>query len=536
MQMVTAESVELDYWVPLTQWYRPILDSGEVSSILGVSEDTVRQYVIRNREGFPAPADRQGASNLWTPDQIYRYIRARRPKLLPRVPRMYCPLETAPARFLHAESHEVSNRGTAAEFVVHRWLPGDGRDAIAVAYPLAPAADWVRFMPELLDRLSGVDAVAMVTTDVGLLPRNQGYQPTIGVIERGDAQAALTLKLPGQLGVGRVLEYGWFDLANLLRRDVPWWAPHLRDKDDIEAWRPGRGVSALRPRSSQYQESTLRDLNLHCPATDLGRLDNLTDRLNRICEQPLVEHPLPTGIREPVPGITQAADTVFRLPEEPDYPDVDEMLWLLNQPVDDLATARSAAAQLPAGTGLSPFAAFGMRVAEPFSHLAWEWLADCVPTNESDSTAIGFASLHNELRSGEKLETYLRHPAFPDDSCWVARTNTGAYYVSAGTQVPAQGMLVEFTVGPTYGFFRDSTGQVWPLPAARPGQYYTTGHAGSGPKALLETVCALTVYAGRSAFKRWPDAPRPRRLWQYITRTTPPVHVTAAQLADLMAT
>lgn len=536
METVTAETIELDYWVPLTQWYRPILDSGEVAWMLDLTEDTVRQYVSRGRDDFPAPAGRHGSSNLWTPDQIYRFIQTKRSKLLPRVPRMYCPLEIAPAAFLGAATYKLHNRGTNADFVVHRWLPGDGRGAITVAYPLAPSTGWTPFMEVLLTELEDVDTVAMVTTDVGLQPRNQGYQPAIGVMQRVDPLTAERLKLPGQLGFGGVLEYGWFDLANLLRRDVPWWAPHLRDSEDMEAWRPGRGVSALRPRSVHYCESTLRDLNLHCPTTDLSRLNDLTDRLNRVCEQPLIEHPLPTGISEPAPGITQAAETVFRLPEEPDYPDLGEMLWLLNQPVDDLSKARKAAAQLPKGTGLSPIAAVVMRVAEPFGDLAREWLTHCVPTDETDSSALGFAILHNELLRGEKFETYLRHPAFRDHSCWIARTTTGVYYVSVGTQVPARGTLVEFAVEPTCGFFRDSTGQVWPLPAPLAGQYYTTGHAGGGTKALLRTICALTVDAGRSTSMRWPDAPQPPKLWEHITRTTPPTQVSAAHLTELMAT
>jgi hypothetical protein len=40
---------------------------------------------------------------------------------------------------------------------------------------------------------------------------------------------------------------GWFDIANLLRCDIPYWPTPLRDHNAIMAWRPGAPIRKLGP-------------------------------------------------------------------------------------------------------------------------------------------------------------------------------------------------------------------------------------------------------------------------------------------------
>lgn len=539
--MLTASTVDPEYWVQKTQWYTPWLDAKAVAAILGVQETTVRQYAARGTEGFPIPASKDGIRNQWSPDQIYQFILTERPQLRDRIPRLYCPLTPMiPAIFLFAESQSVQRWEGQAQFVdiaVHRWQPSDTRGPIAVAYPPPLGEPAWRYAPKLLAQMPDVEAVAVVTAEIQPFSDRSGFQAALGVAQRGADAAAL--RLPWQsLHAKDVLENGWNDLANLLRQDVPWWSLNLRDMSDILNWRPGRPRQPVRPLGVGYNESVLRRLIPYSPAADTATLSNLIDRVNRLIEDPLEDSGLPTGVGEETPGLVQAAEASFQLQEVPADPTPQEMLWLLNRPVSDPTIANAAANVLPAVRTLETASAYVMRVCEPLDPLAREWLNRCIPAAKNDTAALGFSFPRQSVHNDEKIVRYLRH-TLPDgsidDTTWIIETDAKAFYVTVGTRVPASGTLTELAVDTTWGFFKDSTGAVWALPSSGYNRYYNSGYGGTGPKELLATIIALhTDAAGDVASARVDDDERRRPpLWRYITHTDPPLRIGAAHLAGI---
>lgn len=532
--MESAASVDTDYWIERTDWYKPRLDVKGLARILDLREDTARQYITRGAGGFPVPLVREHGGNLFSPDQAYQYILAERPQLRARVPRMWCPLTPMnPGIFLHGERVSIETRPDhVAEFGVHLWQPSDNRGPIAVAYPAPlPQPAWP-YAHKLLKKLPDVEAVAVVTSEIQYMVTGK-YQAALAVAQRSTASAEV-LALPGQRIHGSMdkngwsaIEYGWADLANLLRQDIPWWSTHLRDIDDIVNWTPGREIHKVRPRGVIYTESALRRLIAHTPPADTTRLSDLTDRINRIIEDVISSSDLPTAVEEAEPGLAQAARTQYRIEEMPEQPTAEDMTWLLDRPISDQVTAADAIPSLQSAVALFPVVAGVLRFGK-FDHpMAAEWLRDLIEPDKTDNTALGFMYIRKHIRSEESVVKYWRHRH--SKACWIIETDAEVFYATVGTSVPAAGHLTEFIADPDFGFFRDSCGTVWPLPASSDA-YYNSGYGGTGPSELLSTVLALRrdAAADVSHSRDSPDKRSP--LWRYIQKTPAPLHIPADTL------
>ncbi|SLJ05001.1 Uncharacterised protein [Mycobacteroides abscessus subsp. massiliense] len=534
MLMESAASVDTDYWIERTGWYKPRLDVKALAAILDLREDTARQYITRRVGGFPVPLVREHGGNLFSPDQVYKYVLAERPQLRSRVPRMWCPLTPMnPGIFLHGERVSIEIRpGYIAEFALHLWQPSDNRGPIAVAYPAPlPEPAWP-CADRLLEKLPDVEAVVVVTAEIQYMTTGK-YQAALAVAQRGEASAEI-LALPGQQ-VHRssiqnrwsAIEYGWADLANLLRRDIPWWSTHLRDIDDIVKWTPGREIHKVRPRGVIYSESRLRRLISHAPTEATPRLSNLVDRINRIIETVVSTSDLPTAVEVAEPGLVQAAITEYRVEEVPETPTPEEVTWLLNLPISDPVIAAETTPSLQSTIALEPVVAAVLRFTKSDHLLAAQWLQDLIEPDETDVSALGFFYARKQIWPEEAAVKHWRHRRHR--ACWIIETDAGAFYATVGTRVPATGFLTEFVADPDFGFFRDSTGTVWPLPASSDA-YYNSGYAGTGPSELLSTVLALRQDAAIdvSHIRDSPDKHSP--LWRYIQKTPAPLHISADTL------
>ncbi|WP_131823608.1 hypothetical protein [Mycobacterium talmoniae] len=531
--MTVGDLADHDYWLPKTRWFSPRLDVAAVATILELQETTVRQYAARDVAGFPAPLTREGGRNYWSADQIFTYIDTERPQLRHRIPRLYAPANLNPAVFLFAERLAVQRPfGVNVEFAVHHWQPSDGRGPIAVAYPAPldePAWDYASM---LLEQLPAVSAVAVVTNEISLLPGEHGWQAALGVAERGHpAWAALRFKNVRK----HVVEMGWYHLAHLLGHDLPWWSASLRDLNAITSWFPGAPRQQIRPRGLFYNESMLRQLVTHAPHSDAARLGDLVDRINRILEGPAIGDELPVGEETERPGLVQAAEPLYRLPEIPAAPDEHELGWLLHQHVPDPLAADTAATTVRMLRPLEPLVAYVAHIGPQRGTLATEWLSDSVAVSAPASDELGFAIARQAVSETERVTRYCKHRRNP--LTWLVETDAGAVYATVGTKVPATGHLIEFELAEHSAFFRDSNGSVWPLPAPARGHYYTSGYAGTGPNNLYKSVRALASDASRNLAALGGHVTVDERspLWRYILRNEPPFALNKAELATAVS-
>lgn len=523
-----------EYWTSKSRWFSPKLDVEAVASILELQDGTVRQYVARGVADFPDPMARGGGKNLWSPDQIFRFIDRERPQSRDRIPRLYAPSRINPAVFLSAERITVGPASAEArvEFAIHHWQPSDIRGPIAVAYPdpRAGEASW-RFAPQLLKQLPTASAVIVVTNEVAPLPKSQGWQAALAVVETG--RPALTALGIRGWHTGAV-ELGWYDLANLLRQDIPWWSKSLRDINEIIHWAPGTPRKPIRPRTALYDESMLRSLSAHVAECDQPRVTDLADRINRQFETNINDE-LPIGENTECPGLLQAATPAYRIPDLPDLPAEDEIAWLLTRSVPDLRAAETAATLLQNTPVIEPFVAniitIQLNQAGPLAH---EFFKNCRPVAEPTTHELGFAILRRQLARTERISSYCKH-RHKDRYMWIIETNTGAVYATVGTKVPAIGQLQELELAEFSAFFRDSHGVVWPIPAPSLNCYYSSGHEGNGPADLYRVINALRANAACDVSADPAREPRETRskLWRHIVETPPPMTLSKHQLAAL---
>ncbi|KWX20434.1 hypothetical protein AFM11_30065 [Mycolicibacterium wolinskyi] len=534
-----------EYWTSKTCWYSPDLDVEDVAAILGLQASTMRQYVARGQlDGFPEPLIR-GRSNGWSLDQIFQFIDAYRPGLRHRIPRLYClPGPINPAVFLRGEEVEIEyGPRTPVRFGVHFWQPSDRRGEIAVAYPASlDQAGW-GFAPKLLAHkaLDRATAVVLVTNEVQMTPQHD-WQAAIGVLDRHDV--ALPKNAPrhpvGEPGQPEVVvpELGWYDLANLLRTDVPWWPPALRDIAQIVRWYPGAPRQRIRIQDRDYNEMMLRDIASHCPPADAEAAIALADRVNRLVEdrwyRTYATNPhLPVGEERERPGLVQAAEAEFRIPI-PEVPSRADLAWLLHLQIDDAVVADNAIGILQSSGICDAFLASVVLIGENAGPLAKEWLAAAAPVEPAQArNELGFAFARAHSTRFAPADRWLKHPQ--DPNTWIIAARSGTAVATVGTTVPASGQLVEFELGPFGGFFRDSTGQVWPLPYPRTGGY-SSGHDGTGPADLVATVMALRDDAATDiATVAIPRNYRSLPLWHHVIATDTPFHVSKSELAGICA-
>lgn len=534
-------------WASGTRWYDASLDASGVAAILGIAEGSVRQYASKPdlSPGFPEPVVRaSGRPSLWAPDQIFRYIANVRPQIMDRIPRLYCPADNGAAEFLYAEVRYIEPSGgalgqTVVEFVCHVWNPADGRGLIAVAYPGPQrlwGSSWGYAATLLADLPSSITAVALVTDEV--VARGGGWwQGAIGVAERGRPaleEVGVRFQVKGGNGRKPVAEMRWDDLSNLLRVDVPFWGPLLRDVPSMTMWRPGAPRQSIRPRDANVSPANLEQLVSAVPPDDVDHVRDLTQRMQRLLEGDEIEV-LPLCDRER-PGLVQAAEPLHVLPDMPPIPSAAEFRWLLHVPIDDPVIAERASRALAGVRGMNAVVSTVAQVRHAdLGRLATTWINELVPVTDAESMELGFAYMRHRVVSSDARDIqYCRHPL--DKNCWIVRFEDPVLgrllYMSLAPQADgAAGILTEFELNGTTAFFRDSADNIWPMPTT--GSGYNSGYNGTGPQELFGAVRALHIDAAMDLR----DSPRISKdadpLWKFIQTTSPPLAVSASELASM---
>lgn len=505
-----------EYWSAVSDWSRPALSTRDVAQMLGMEEGAVRQQAFRaergSSSGFPLPV-RSGRAKRWSANQVYGYIRAKKPKLLPGVPALVLDTTTgdlAASVFVAAETWQGPataglNGGARFTLVIQYWKPGDGRDSqVALAYPTSStpmsrsdAAAVAMILAERLfcdDDPDSIQAVAVVTDELRPLADDvHRHHPAMIVIERGDrlyppafapsitvTRAASHAAHPDSHTT--IAEIGWFDVASLLRTDLPWWPPVLRNAVSMAAWHPGLNESpTCRPSTSGYSPKLITAL-VNSVAGDRNELAfrELAQRMQNSIEHQLYPegaggYQLPGGLDQPIAGITQAAFPAFSTDAKCAWPPLSavEMTWLLNQPAAGIIDMVDVLAFVPAVSTLA--SAVEVTFSSPRGALAEEWASRL---READHMKLGHAFVWKHSRMGKaedgwakpSLSTFVPLSDPLDPASWALLDENGDIYYAVATRASAAaGELMELEVNATRGFggatfFRDSQHIVWPAP------------------------------------------------------------------------
>lgn len=521
------------YWRTVAGWWEPSLGSEAFGALLGVSPAAVRQYRSRDKK-FPEPAA-TALGARWALAQAYLWIRAARPGLHSIVPRIFHDGHgLSPAKFVAAESALVQVRGRPIECAVHLWQPTDDRGTVAVVYAALHTSDTMTCATQLLARAPEVSAVAVVTPEVCYLPTPPGedgyrFQPELAVAERHRQDRAEQVTAERR---------GWFQLAALLRRDLPWWPPELRRPDAVAAWRPGAALQAIRPYAPDwYDAAVLHGLLDAAGSANANQCRGIVDRLNRRIEGEIYRPPA-TGVDVPGdverPGLIQAARPDYLIPDTPAAPTLYDVLGLLNLKVPSRA-ARVPAQRLLCRRGeVESVVSETIRVTRDSGKLASEWIDRLMCCDDPQTLGASFAEWDLIDNDDEQPRTWWRDPE--NVHCWIVETVDGAYHVTVGSQLPEAGRLVEFELAADCrsAFFRDSRGTVWPMPVTAFGGYYNAGYRGTGPDELAATVARLYHSAGVDLADRSVTAV-PSKLSQLIRTHAAPLSISADELGALMA-
>lgn len=519
-----------EYWRGLARWYRPRLSAAEFGALVGLTEASVRQNLARGVDGFPQPLSR-GWRNEWSESQAFELLRSRKPRRGRRtvdgVPRLYHDgYGLGPARFIAAEVLTVPDkRERPREWLIHRWEPADGRGVVAVAYiePDYPETWWAERLLEALGR--GVSAVAVIT-DQAL---NDGVDSIV--------QGRIVVSEYGSDGVSvQTRMLGWFDLANLLRVDIPWWPYALRDLDAMAAWRTGAAAQAVRPRTDWYDERLLARLVPGEESADARECARVVKILNRRIESRIYtadDVDVPGDVERP--GIVQAAYPRYVMHDVPASPDLWELVPLFSARVPSRSDRLAARDCLRRNADIRQCVDYTIRSEPGRWPLAAEWVARLKPF-EGDPESLGsaFAEIALSEREAARPRTWWFDPH--NSACWVVKTAEGVVFATVGTRVPASGHLTEFEFDGGRGraaFFRDSDGVVWPMPP-RGYAYHNCGYSGAGPTELAEAVTVLREDAAVDLVRQSAPAVSGSRLLALIEETPTPLRVSAEQLDELL--
>ena len=513
------------YWRSLTCWHEPRLEAAALGKLLGLSESTVRQYLIRDVEGFPKPLQ-HGWRNKWSKAQAYDYIDRHRPKRRAVIPRLYhSGYGLRPARFVSSESITLLDcQGAPTDWVVHTWLPSDNRGPVAVAYVAVSDHD-TRPAEQLICALPMVSAVAVLTDDTRQTDPDAIPQASLVVADRRRDRRGDTVSC---------YRLGWFDLANILRVDIPWWPPDLRDINAMLAWRPGAPAQAVRPQTPWYNEHILGRLVTDDDDANALMCRRIIDELNRRIEATIyrADGPdVPGGQQRP--GLTQAAYPRYVITENPPAPNTWDISLLLNRHIPSRDARLAARRCLRHRPELRPLIAYTIRTCPDRGQLAAEWVRR-LEQIDADPESLGAIFAEQMLTPEQEGQprTWWYDPQNPR-GCWITETLDGTYHATVGTTVPATGRLQEFELeSGLAAFFRDDAGMVWPIPP-RGLDYFNSGYAGTGPQELVEAVTALRINAAAdidTAAHMTADA----ALSELIMTHTPPLNVSQHQINALL--
>jgi hypothetical protein len=474
------------YWMTMSgsRWTMPKLAATDVASLLEIDDPAM---LLRKAPGLPQPA--QG--EWWSHQQVYDYILVNRADLRASIPRLY-PFTSAlsPARFLFGQ--------VVDGMAVHAWQPSDGRGPIAVAYagPDQDEPTLFKRAEPLLQSLPWATAVCCPNTIEVRGALDHADQPYVVVVDRAH---------------GVRTDYVWFDVAGLLRVDLPWWSAALRDLEAIGAWQPGAPVQRLRPRRSP-DPRRLRDL---LTAGSSEYVIALVHRLIELSARKAVDdHHRSLPARR---GLIHAAVADIDLNDPAADITAAEATLLLHQPCPGKAAAEEILELLAPH---SPIVGVREIPRDNGNPLAQEWISRRLEPVD-DRTELGFWRVRLAYGLAPAEGNGYRDPFNPHS--WVVATEDKVY-ATAARSVPATGQLTELHYEPDAAFFRDSIGQVWPLPATGFGATGTGPHGGrAGRQTLVEIVTNLILDASGEVHRREVPYRSESALATRVATTEPPL-------------
>lgn len=525
----------MSVWDERTRWNSTVwLDLDKVQHVTGLSTRTIYQYTSSATNDFPAPGRTEGGRNLWAGGHIFRWTiehRPRRyhssiPRLLPRIP------DPNPARFERTERLTLPDLG---RFAVHIWQPSDTGSPIAIAYPDRQARfhpdDAPQIAEDLLHQLPGsIEALAVPSgeaTSTTYDPnRHRETAPLIVVAERNTVYQHDPV---GRRRSGwRAARYSWFDLANLLRTDVPWWSPLLNELDAMLNWRPGAPAVPITPYAAELDTDNLAAL----AGTDSS------PRVREVAAKLVDRTLLRLGGRQQLhdnnhvtPGLVHAAVNSLDITAPIPVLTPSEAALLLHHRADK-HRAQQGIRVINRGDhwAFMPVITHAIRFRRnPKRPMAYHWASGLIDVPEEFRTELGFWYVAEYIGSQSTAVRWMTHPSDPDT--WAIEDEEGVIYAGVGTHTPgAAGHAVRAEIELEAAFFEDSAGNIWPIPATGY-DYYRTGYHGAGPQRLTETLTLLRADA-RSDVHEPPSNFNPdTALHELICEQPSPLTITTEMLA-----
>lgn len=513
----------MSVWSDRACWTQTAWTAEQTARLTGLKQDTIYHYVSRKDPKFPQPRT-EGGRIHFTAEQVLRFIlehRPRRshtvvPRLFPRIP------EPTPAQFVRAEQVSVADVG---RFAVHSWQPSDGGRQVAIAYPDRENTVHINnaaAMPgALLDQLPArIEAVAVPNGEAASLYSSTEPTQTAPLVVVAERNPVYRHDPVGH-GAAR---YRWWDLANLLRVDIPWWSPLLNELDAMLAWRPGTPITHVTPYAPTADTGYIAAL---AAPTDSAALRTAIDKLTtRILMQ--LNGPRPHDDNYLTPGLTQAAISTLNTSQPVPELTADEAAQILHHRVDKRAA--NQALRVANHWAFMPVLTYAIRI-QPRSagSMALRWIARLTDVTPDRRTELGFWFIANYYGDRVQPVRWLRDPYNPNT--WIIHGDNDTIYAGVGTHMPAAtGKLTDAEIDDEAAFFRDSAGQIWPLPDTGY-HYYRTGYDGAGPQRLAETLTLLLRDATIDVHKP-PHFNPGTKLYQLLSQQEPPITLTAEFLAN----
>lgn len=534
----SRDALPLDWW-DRSGWRHRTFESDQVAAALGIATESLRVTIHRAKDHFP-PARRTQSGNRWNQASVYAYIVNHRAERIPFLPRMF-PRTATPssAAFAGAEVIAIGER----DYGVHHWIPrDDGSGMVSIAYPIGSQPVDNRAARIVLERLraAGVDAVFVVGDFVAhqslLLRHQQVEQPE--------------MLYSDTTGFNDVVVWG--DAANLLRCELPYFAPALRHRSIITGWTSGAGPRLVDPLDANYgRGNPLAALAAHLPYAGRELLSDVHRHLSAEIARDGGEQRFATTADEADPhgaekrcagqvgqSLTGLGWTVAAVPlsysrAEDSSPDPVLDAGALRQlldvvpvgtPASVTAAVAEAAGKFSAYSIFAPYLGSGMQpmplIARSQNGLFRCWVDRLVEHPASEATTLGWL-LAEQLtrwarsRFDDQQGAPWRHlvdPLNPDQ--WIIDTGD-TLYVSGSQAIPGVGHLDSVEVvtagGHPVGVWTDETATAWPLPV-NPHTDYNIGYWGGGPVTLAELITALSIDATQPFPTRLPTIPRSIRV------------------------
>ncbi|MDV3133339.1 helix-turn-helix domain-containing protein [Mycobacterium sp. 29Ha] len=512
----------MSIWSDRSCWASIWFDVEKTAALTGLKPDTIYHYVSRKDAKFPQPST-EGGRIYFSSEQVFRYILERRRKARDVVPRLFPrTAEPPPAQFVHAQRARVPKVGN---FAVHTWQPADNGALIAVAYPDGENTMNIHDVEETAAELlkcvpPKIEAVAVPNGETTSPPLSAGgerrEEPTVVVVERNRVYRGDPVRCGGA-------RYKWSDLANLLRVDIPWWSPLLRDLDIMLSWQPGAPVVPLAPYAPEVDTGHITALaGANHSAAVRDALDKLASRvLARLNGRTLHDRNCLT------PGLIQAAISTVDITQPEPVLTADEAATILHHRAPEHAARH--ALRVAGHWAFMPVLTHVIRINRTSAtSMAIRWVQRLVDVAEDRHSELGFWFVRGYLGRGALPVRWLTDP--DNENTWIIQGDNGIVYAGVGTSTPgARGQLLDAEINDEAAFFRDGARHIWPLPDTG-FDYYRTGYEGSGPQRLAETLATLLRDATADVHKPELDDESQAQfeaLYRLVSEREAPITITA---------